>query len=100
MTQRMERLGNEVNSFRDEMMTIFIISMNTAREAEARADTAAAAAKEANVCCAETEISMAKVEHEIGQETTLRSLAFRTIRLRTCCKSFKLWSIMFSCSVC
>ena len=33
MTQRMERLGNEVNSFRDEMMTIFIMPMNTAREA-------------------------------------------------------------------
>ena len=61
MTQRMERLGNEFNSFRDEMMTLFIISMNTAREAEARADTAAAAAKE------ETEISMARAE--IGQET-------------------------------
>ena len=62
MTQRMERLGNEVNSFRDEMMTFFIISMNTG-EAEARADTAAAAAKE------ETERSMARVEHEIEQET-------------------------------
>ena len=60
MTPRMERLGNEVSSLRDEMLTFFIISMNTG-EAEARADTAAAAAKE------ETDISMARAE--IGQET-------------------------------
>ena len=62
MTPRMERLGNEVSSLRDEMLTFFIISMNTG-EAEARADTAAAAAKE------ETERYMARVEHEIEQET-------------------------------
>ena len=68
MTQRMERLGNEVNSFRNEMMTIFIMSMNTPREAEARADTAVAAAKDANVRCAQTE----RVEQEMAQKLGLQ----------------------------